>query len=152
MKFLADRINQVKAQYRESIDGVCRQTSARVVPDRQEPAQVEINILRAANALVDAEAEWLLQKLLSDLLFVRAENGNMEEVERCIGHVRAFMSSRRDFESSEFWSVLQCADRILSGLDFEPSSKYTEAFRNLRCKAVAELRAIYSRHNLKFSL
>jgi len=152
MKFLADRLNQVKAQHRQNLDGVCRQTSARPLHARPEPVDVEINILRAANALVDAEAEWLLQKLLSDLYFVRAENGRMEEVERCIGHVRAFMSSRRDYESSEFWSVLQCADRILSGLDFEPCSKYTEAFRDLRCKALAELRAIYSRHNLQFNL
>src|SRR4051812_25223004 len=112
MKFLADRITQVKAQYRENLEGVCRQTSRRPLHAREEPAIVEINILRAANALVDAEAEWLLQKLLSDLSFVRAENGAMAEVERCMERVRVFMDSGRDYESSEFWSVLQCADRI----------------------------------------
>jgi hypothetical protein len=92
---------------------------------------------------------------MSDISFVRTElgNGSIEEVARCEARVATFMkNSPREFESSEFASILECADRIFCGMDFEPSKKYTDAFRDLRCKVLADLRQIYSRHNLAFSI
>ena len=155
MKFLADRIDQMEARSRVILPEFNLLGSQRKPHTDVDPIALEIHILQAANALIDAQAEWLLQKLMSDISFVRAElgNGAVEEVTRCAARVATFMKNTpRDFESSEFLSILECADRIFCGMDFEPSKKYTEAFRDLRCKALAELRQIYSRHNLEFRI
>jgi hypothetical protein len=155
MKFLADRIHQMEARHRVTLPDNNLLNSRRKSNFDGEPIALEIQILQAANALIEAQAEWLLQKLMSDLSFARTElsNGAIEEVSRCAARAATFMkNSTRDFESSEFSSILECADRIFCGMDFEPSKKYTDAFRELRCKALADLRQIYSRHNLEFSI
>jgi hypothetical protein len=155
MKFLADRINRIEARSRVLLPDINVLAARRKPTSHLDPIALEIHILQAANALIDAQAEWLLQKLMSDISFVRTElgNGATEEVARCAARVASFMAnSPRDFESSEFLSILECADRIFCGMDFEPSKKYTDAFRDLRCKALADLRQIYSRHNLEFSI
>ena len=155
MKFLADRINQMEARSRVHPPEINVLSSRRKLHSDVDPIALELHILQAANGLIDAQAEWLLQKLISDIAFVRTElgNGAIEEVARCAARVANFMtSSPRDFESSEFASILECADRIFCGMDFEPSKKYTDAFRDLRCKVLADLRQIYSRHNLAFSI
>ena len=155
MKFLADRIQQMETRYRVLPPEIDLPSSRRKPNPDAEPIALELRILQAANALIDAQAEWLLQKLMSDISFVRSElgNGAIEEVARCAARVTTFMrNSPRDFESCEFTSILECADRIFCGMDFEPSKKYTEAFRDLRCKALADLRQIYLRHNLEFPL
>jgi hypothetical protein len=155
MKFLADRINRMEARHRVLLPEIPVLSARRKPHCDVDPIALEIHILQAANALIDAQAEWLLQKLMSDISFVRTElgNGATEEVARCAARVATFMTcSPRDFESSEFFSILECADRIFCGMDFEPSKKYSDAFRDLRCKALADLRQIYSRHNLEFSI
>jgi hypothetical protein len=155
MKFLADRLHQMEARQQVIMPDSTLLSSRRKPNTDGEPIALEIQILQAANALIDAQAEWLLQKLMSDLSFARTElsNGAIEEVSRCAARASTFMkNSPRDFESSEFSSILECADRIFRGMDFEPSKKYTDAFRDLRCKVLADLRQIYSRHNLSFSL
>ena len=155
MKFLADRIQQIEARYRVLLPEINLLSSRRKLHSDAEPVALEIQILQAANALINAQADWLLQKLMSDISFVKTElgNGAIEEVARCAARVATFMTnSPRDFESSEFSSILECADRIFCGMDFEPLKKYTDAFRDLRCKALAELRQIYLRHNLEFSI
>jgi hypothetical protein len=150
MTFLVDRIGQLEARCRTGLDG--GQPRNTTLQKLDEPLTVELQVLQAANAVVEAQAEWLLQKLRSDLAHVRSEFGSIDEVGRCAGRVAAFMQSPRNFESSEFSSILECADRIFAGLDFEPSRKYSEAFRSLRCKVIEELRQIYTRHNLNFTL
>src|SRR4051812_4887158 len=117
MKFLADRIDQLEASCREGLLDAKQLVSRRNLHSQGETITLEKSILQSANALIDAEADWLLQKLMSDLSFARAElgNGAIEEVSRCATRVGNFIKSRRDFESSEFWSILHCADRIFSG-------------------------------------
>lgn len=154
MKFLADRIQQLEACARERASGMNQEKQGGNPQIPEDPSAIEIQILQAANAVINVEAEWLLHRLKSDIAFVRAELGqsSVEEVGRCAARVVTFMSSSRDFESSEFSSILECADRIFAGMDFQPLRKYSDAFRTLRCKVLDELRQIYHRQNLKFRL
>jgi hypothetical protein len=153
MKFLADRIKQLETGSGNGQSGAHHPKRGSHPQNQGDPVTDEIQILRAAKALIEAEMEWLLQKLKSDLEFVRTELGqdSVAEVGRCAARVATFMNSPKDFESSEFASILECADRIFAGLDFEPSRKYSQAFRALRCRVLDEFRQICARQNLKFS-